>query len=412
MELTIQVDEDRTSNDYFQRAREKFRAVVLPSVVKLAGAASNTPCYAIKYKEERKILEGIIKLDDKNARKIVKEQLLLNKQGIVVKWTEREGTFDYSKEYEVVSLDQKITLKDAVDKTERIIGGAGLIRRYAGQLCVRVSARHLADARKQLLPEDQLGEGPSLSVVGRQTYILKGLPDADPLVVANKLGQWNWPVVIVGGPRGSARRGSLRVAADTTPPAEVIHLSTGPVTIHKEETEYVNVRKQRVPGAHPQRHLRKGELSQTTSVGGAPTRQPEATEDQTEGNQNSMSDDEDKCASAEGTAATTMAVETERRFTRLEKELADLGRQQQEAKDQRETESKNTEKLFDDVGTAMSNGHAQTTAALTALLGRVEANEGKMGSALDHIRTKLDQQEKKRAADDQTEARAERQRTG
>ena len=135
-------------------------------------------------------VEAIIKLDKVQADAIIEKQLSLNELGVFVRHTRRGTTHPADENYAPVPLAQGATLKEAVDVGRRLAGFAGIIRRKDGSLAVRVRIEHLASARAALLGADVKPLPAVMAVVGRQRYVLRGLPDVNPLVLAQKLADW------------------------------------------------------------------------------------------------------------------------------------------------------------------------------------------------------------------------------
>ena len=148
--------------------------------------------------------------------------------------------------------------------------GAGLpvlLVSSVGRLVVRVRIEHLASARAALLGADVKPLPAVMAVVGRQRYVLRGLPDVNPLVLAQKLADWGWLALLGQGNRSVPRHGTLRVLADAPPPAWTLWLATGPVVIQRDEGQNALDRYSRKQICLGPDHARCGQSRGTSAAG-------------------------------------------------------------------------------------------------------------------------------------------------
>ena len=121
----------------------------------------------------------------------------------------------------------------AFDTAKRITGFRGLALSRRGDLGARFANAHLHNAREQLTPTDDRFDHTNYGVTCSKRFGLGGLPvhttAADVRLAAQ---QWGWLVVPLSKTRTRAGDAFWTVGADDEPPARVLYLDTGPVTIN------------------------------------------------------------------------------------------------------------------------------------------------------------------------------------
>lgn len=76
-------------------------------------------------------------------------------------------------------------------------------------------------------------------MAGKDSYLLRGVPECDLAVLGSKLATWStgWPVVIVRGLKGANREGEVTVVADIPPPEWILRINGRAIPIERVETK-------------------------------------------------------------------------------------------------------------------------------------------------------------------------------
>ncbi len=174
---------------------------------------------------EGKIL-GVVRVPIENLDSVMR---LSGTQGSVIHPMEKRN------DTSLVNLPSECSLADAVRKSNNLKHlSLGVVPTRNG-FAIRTLTTALAETTKLLDPERAVNLGEALTISSNRTFILTNLPrtttDVDLMA---KLKGWGW-AVLPRRPRNI--RGQICdwvVHADTTPPAEVIHLEHGDIAIYED----------------------------------------------------------------------------------------------------------------------------------------------------------------------------------
>ena len=150
-------------------------------LLKEANLAERT--FSLKFYSIRPKSDGVgalCKLADEDARKVVVQQAGLNQLGVFIRYKRRASDETKDQNLPAVWLPETTSLKEALQGGSSLAGWAGLARKADGRLRVRTHAprdsQNLIEARRAFSPASTLPPSPSLGVVGKDSYRLRGVP--------------------------------------------------------------------------------------------------------------------------------------------------------------------------------------------------------------------------------------------
>jgi hypothetical protein len=211
-------------------------------------------CQVYGIVKRNEYVEEIVKMKTVDANKLISTQLEHNKCGLFIREVIRPGS-NVSKNIKEDSIILWSKENKGLQELATICGEAApgqsfIVFRPGEQssLGIRVSNGRIAQVREKMLKGNSLPNSQSMSVKGRFTYIVDGLPEAfDPREVITYLAKKQW-YTLQGNGR-NLKSSQLRVLADSPPPLKIYpNAATGKNIFIYEDGKKVKDEPQHVNG--------------------------------------------------------------------------------------------------------------------------------------------------------------------